>query len=76
MSATIRLLGHEATIDGYRWRSKNRALEAVLNAMLDPAGPSGADPEADIHAAEAAIQKLGGELVRFEESEHVEGRVY
>lgn len=76
MSATIRLADTTATIDGWEWTSEREELANMLNALLDPAGPSGADPAPDVHAAEAAIEIIGGELVEFDEPEFVRGRIY
>jgi len=67
----------EATINNYHWTSEDKDLEQLLNTMLDPLGPSGDDPTPDIHAAEAAIEQLGGEIVSVDKlPKFVEGRVY
>ena len=63
MSAIIRIDLIEATIADYRWTSKNKVLADMLNAMLDPLGPSGADPNPDGTAAIEAAEMLGAELV-------------
>lgn len=76
MSAVIRINKSHARIDGYNWISADKGLERLLNSMLDPIGPSGADPNPDLHAAQAAIKELGGELIEFDEMEYVKGRIY
>lgn len=77
MSATIRIMSDvEATIDGYEWTSDNQALEDLLNAMLDPLGPSGADPNPSLTAAQEAVKRLGGEVVRFDKPEFDPEAVY
>lgn len=72
----IDIAGNVATIKGYKWSGDNNVLVSLLNAMLDPAGPSGADPNPDLTAAQAAIDALGGEITRADETEYVEGRIY
>ncbi len=64
MPATIRIGDTEATIDGYRWTCEDTTLERLLNLMLDPFGPSGADPNPDVTAARRAAVRLGGEVIR------------
>ena len=76
MSATIQWAGVEATIDGYEWVCEDEDVLALLNGFLDEEGPSGGDPEPDLHVAERVVQAWGAELVRFDESEYVRGRVY
>lgn len=76
MSATVRIAGVEATIDGYVWTSDDATLAGLLNAMLDPTGPSGSDPAPDLHAAQAAVDVLRGEVVESELPGFVAGRVY
>lgn len=69
MTAKIRTIGTEATIDNYKWTSKDKALEGALNAMLSPYGPLGSDPNPDYTAAQEAVKALGGEVIEFTESE-------
>jgi len=76
MSATVRVVGKLAQVDGYEWFSPDKGLQELLNAMLSPLGPSGSDPNPDYHAAEAAVKLLGGEIIDFESTEYVEGVVY
>jgi len=76
MSATIRIGNVEATIKEYVWSCEDAAVEAVLNGMLNPLGPSGADPAPDLHAAQVAVEVLGGEVVSSDEVDFVKGRVY
>ena len=76
MSATVAIGGERATIDGYEWTSDNQALEDLLNAMLDPLGPSGADPNPSMTAAQEAVKRLGGEVVRFDKPEFDPEAVY
>jgi hypothetical protein len=76
VSATIRIGPLEATITDYRWTSADPSLEAALNAMLNPAGPSGADPNPDLTAAQDAVGRLGGVVVAAEApAEEPEGRI-
>ena len=76
MSATIRIGIIEATIDGYQWTSKNKALKNMLNAMLDPDGPSGSDPNPDETAALEAAELIGGEVVRADTAEYEPRAIY
>jgi len=76
MSAIIEVNGIRATINGYQWTSSNKDLEQTLNLMLDPYGPSGADPNPDATAAQAAIDKLGGKLIRFDKDTSRPGTVH
>ena len=78
MAATIDLETGQptATIDGYEWTSDDKNLAEYLNTMLDPLGPSGADPNPDLTAAQEAVKELGGKVVLFDEVESVPGRVY
>lgn len=77
MSATIEIVGDRFTIDGWKWTGPRPALVDFLNAMLDPEGPSGADPAPDVHEAERALEVLGvGELVEFDVPEYDPEAVY
>jgi hypothetical protein len=76
VSAIIRTGRDRATIDGYEWASENLALQGLLNAMLDPIGPSGSDPNPDYHAALAAVEALGGEVISYDKTEYEEGVIY
>jgi len=76
MSATIQIGLIEATVDGYRWECKEHWLKRVLNAMLDPHGPSGADPNPDLHAAREAVKVFGGQIVSYDETEYDPGAIY
>jgi len=76
MSATVIIGGERATIDGYEWTSDNQALEDLLNAMLDPLGPSGADPNPSLTAARSAVDRLSGEVVIFDKPEFDPEAVY
>lgn len=64
MAATVRIGDTEATIDGYRWTCEDKTLEKSLNLMLDPFGPSEADPDPDVTAARRIAARVGGEVIR------------
>jgi len=67
----------EATIDGYKWSSKDKKLAELLNVMLDPLGPSGADPYPGLTAAQEAVDKLGGEVVEYDKpTDYPKGTVF
>lgn len=76
MRATIEMGGARATIENWHWTSRRQVLADVLNRMLDPIGPSGADPAPNYHAALEAIERLGGKILDYELPEYVHGRVY
>ena len=76
MTAIISLLGMKATIQAYEWVAEEERLKSLLNSLLDPFGPSGADPNPDLTAAQEAMHILGGEVVSYDEIKNVEGRVY
>lgn len=76
MPATIRIGSNEATITDFQWTSSNKSLEALLNAYLDTSGPSGSDPNPDLTAAQAAVNRLGGQIISYENMPYEEGRVY
>ena len=67
MSVIVKVFGVSATIDGYHWTSEFEELANMLNAMLDPDGPSGADPFPDHTAATDAVEKLDGKIISFDE---------
>ncbi len=72
----VNIGGDAAEIEGYEWTGDNDALVGLLNAMLDSSGPSGADSNPDLTAAQDAISRLGGEILHADEVEYVEGRIY
>ena len=76
MSATIRVGTFEATIEGWQWAGDNPAFVGMLNARLDPVGPSGADPAPDYHEALRVVEEIGGEVIDYELPEYVRGRIY
>lgn len=76
MSATIQAGLFEATIKDWHWTGDNPAFVAMLNARLDPAGPSGADPAPDYHEAQRVAAEIGAEVIDYELPEYVSGRVY
>lgn len=71
MAATVRLdifQGIEATIDGYKWSSDNKKIAEVLNNLLDPEGPPTYDPNPDLTEARKIVKRLGGKVLRYDES--------
>lgn len=76
MSATIKVLNKEYTIDGYKWSGPNKTVVGMLNSFLNPYGPSGSDPNPDATAARAVADEMGFEFLRYDKLEYVPGRVY
>lgn len=76
MAATIDMAGERATITNGVWSCDNETLLSLLDSMLEPMGPSGADPNPDLHTAQAAIKQIGGKVIRFDETAYVKGRIY
>ena len=72
----IDTLGQEASIEGYRWKSKNKSVENLLNSFLPSNGPQGDDPNPDMTAALNIISLFGGEVLQDQKTEYVEGRIY
>jgi hypothetical protein len=76
MAVTVKIGGSMATIQDYHWTSDDETLAALLNARLDPRGPSGADPDPDYNAAMDAITRYSGEIVHADRAESPEGLIY
>lgn len=76
MSATIRMFGKEFTLDAWEWTGEADHVVELLNAKLDPLGPSGSDPNPSLHEAERIVAKLGGEIVRYDETEYDPEMIY
>lgn len=72
----VEIAGITATIENYEWKSDNKSLEGALNSMLDPYGPSGSDPYPDLTAATEAMERLGGEVVEYDEPKDEGDKVY
>jgi hypothetical protein len=67
MAATIRLPnGMEATIDKYKWSSGTPKIARMFTNLLPPT-PRSFDPNPDLTAAQAIVDRLGGEVVRFDQ---------
>ena len=68
MAVKVRIGPYEATIDGYKWTvPESEDMESLLNARLEPFGPSGSDPYPDLTAARKAVEELGGEVLEYDE---------
>jgi len=76
MAAKAKIRGVIAIADGYEWQCDDEALKMLLDTLIDPLGPSGADPNPDYTLAKQAVEKFGGELLEYDETEYVEGRIY
>ncbi len=76
MSATIKALGKNYTIDGYKWSGPDKGMVRIFNSYLDPDGPSGADPNPDATAAFELAKTLGLKVVKYDKLDYVPGRVY
>ena len=64
---TIEIAGIRATIKDLDWTSKDKSVEKVLNSLLSPWGPSGADPYPDLTAAQEAVDKFKGKIIEYDE---------
>lgn len=62
--------GIPVIINDHEWTSTDKDLERLLNSMIDPAGPSGADPYPDKTYAMEAIEALGGRIVEASPPDH------
>lgn len=76
MTATIKVGQSIARVESYQWASEDSRLLRFLNTLLDPLGPSGSDPNPDYHAALAAVEALGGEIISYDKTEYEEGVIY
>ena len=64
MSVEVLVLGQRATVEGYKWRCKDKQVLGLLNTLLSPFGPSGADPDPDYTVARLAVERFGARIVR------------
>lgn len=77
MAVTVQIGDSLATCKDWQWSSTDKQLEKKLSGLLDPRGPTGADPWPDATAAQAAIAKYGGKIVgTSNRPEPVPGRIY
>jgi len=76
MSATIQIGRYQATVDHGHWTSKAEPIAGCLNMLARLRGVSGADPNPDLHAAMEAAERFHGEIVSYDPTEYVAGRVY
>ena len=63
MEATILIAGEQAVLRGWHWICTDKSWEDILNDMLDPDGPSGADPQPAINEARRIAKILGAEVI-------------
>lgn len=59
----IEIGGRRAYIQDYKWHSKDKEFEDLLNSYLDPHGVSGADPYPDGTMANYVVKRLGGKII-------------
>lgn len=76
MGARIKVGEFIANIEEYVWSSNTEGLEDILNGFLDELGPSGADPNPDLHVAMEVVEVLGGEVIDYDVPEYVPDRIY
>ena len=69
MPVVVEIGGEKAEINDYKWTSEDKVLQGLLNSMIDPIGPSGADPYPDLTAADDAVKRLGGKVVEIPKQE-------
>jgi hypothetical protein len=62
-SVTILVGGSTATCERYRWSSEDKALLRKLTELLDPRGPTTADPWPEWTVAQEAIRRYGGRVI-------------
>lgn len=63
---TIKLHGENYTIEALKWRGPNTSTVRLLNSLLPVHGPSAADPQPELTAAQDAVKQLGGEIVHID----------
>lgn len=68
MAATIELTnGIIATIDKYKWSSDTPQVAQTFTNLLPPT-PRSFDPNPDLTAAQEIVDRLGGKVVRFDQT--------
>jgi len=77
MAATVRIRGFVAKITNELiWECSDSVMRKLLNSMVDPDGPSGADPNPPLTVADQVIAVLGGKIVSFDEEPYDPDVVY
>lgn len=76
MTAIVEINGKKAVIKDYHWTSPDNDLARTLNGLLEPGGPSGADPNPDGTVAQDAVKKFGGRVISISPSESKTGVIY
>ena len=76
MSATVKIGNFEATIEDGKWSSENKLLLDIINLTLPFEGVPTSEPDPDKFLADLAIERLGGEIIKHDKPEYVEGRIY
>ena len=74
--AAIDVGGSVAVLENWNWQSDDKALESLLNQLLDTDGPSGADPQPSITEARRVAKELGGTVLATVEGKSEPGRIY
>lgn len=64
MAAVIELRGGKYTVDEWEWSGPEERIVKALQAMMDPDGPAGDDPDPDGGAADRAVEAFGGKVVK------------
>ena len=62
MAAVIELMGGKYTVDEWEWSGPEERIVKALQAMMDPEGPSGEDPDPDGGAVDRAVELFGGKV--------------
>jgi len=59
----VQIWGVEAGIDELQWVVPTEPrVEKFLNSLIDPLGPSGADPYPDLTVAREVVDRFGGAI--------------
>ena len=76
MRAVIQIFGEKASIQDWKWTCRNMTIESLLNHMLAPLGPSGADPAPNYHEAQRIAEMFRGKVLEYELPEFIDGTIY
>lgn len=58
--------GTKATLQRGRWTCTHKVIERYLNSLIDPLGPSGADPYPELTIAKEAARRLRGTIISLD----------
>ena len=76
MAVVIKHYGIKAKVEGGQWLCQDKSLLALLSVVTKSFSISGADPNPDLLIAQEVIRRLGGTIVKADETEYNPDVVY